>query len=160
MQEIKRPQFNLQDARLRNKLTNIERPEVEKNKINLKKLYKIIGIILVILILSISIFWILIQNQKYISKNWQAVFLSDGQVYFGKIVKQDKQDLILKDIYYLREKGSLQQGENSLNKITQDVSLIKLGTEIHGPEDEMRINRFHILFIEELKEYSKIVSAI
>ncbi|MBU4360425.1 hypothetical protein L6278_03165 [Candidatus Parcubacteria bacterium] len=165
MQEIHRPQssreLGIRDARLRQRLTNIEQPVMQSKKSGEeRKVIKSAGIILVLIILIAGIWWLIAQNQKYTSNNWQAVFLSDGQVYFGKIIKEDKQNLILENIYYLSEKGSLQQGENNINKIGQDVSLIKLGTELHGPQDQMRINRFHILFIEELKDNSKIVSAI
>ena len=40
------------------------------------------------------------------------------------------------------------------------ISLIKLGNELHGPTDEMRITRSHILFIEDLKNDSAVVLAI
>ncbi len=41
-----------------------------------------------------------------------------------------------------------------------DVSLLKLGNELHGPEDWMEINPAHILFIEELKPDGKVAKAI
>ena len=40
------------------------------------------------------------------------------------------------------------------------MSLIKLGEELHEPEDLMIINKDNILFIENLKADSKIVKAI
>jgi hypothetical protein len=40
------------------------------------------------------------------------------------------------------------------------VSLIKLGSELHGPEDQMSINRDQILFFENMKNSSKINEAI
>ncbi len=160
MQEIKKIYSN-EDTRIRQRLTNIERPVVAATKkFNLKKIIIIIVVVLFFIILLAGLFWIFNQNKNYASKNWQAVFLSDGQIYFGKIIKEDKQNLILENIYYLKDQGSLQQGSNNLNKVGQDVSLIKLGTELHGPQDQMRINQCHILFIEELKDNSKIVNAI
>ena len=41
-----------------------------------------------------------------------------------------------------------------------EFTLIKLGGELHGPKDQMTINRNQILFIEELKADSKVVTAI
>jgi hypothetical protein len=40
------------------------------------------------------------------------------------------------------------------------TSLVKLGEELHGPEDEMVINNEHIIFTERLKADSQVVSAI
>jgi hypothetical protein len=41
-----------------------------------------------------------------------------------------------------------------------NINIVKLGGELHGPTDEMRINRDTVLFIEDLKSDSKVVSAI
>jgi len=41
-----------------------------------------------------------------------------------------------------------------------EPGLIKLGNEIHGPADSMIITKDHILFIEQLKDDSKVVRAI
>jgi len=38
--------------------------------------------------------------------------------------------------------------------------VIKLGGEVHGPQDRMQINRQHILFVENLQDESKVVQAI
>src|SRR3989339_190500 len=42
---------------------------------------------------------------------YQAVFLSNGQVYFGKVTDANLQTLVLEDIYYLRSAGNLQTSE-------------------------------------------------
>ncbi|HOX40650.1 MAG TPA: hypothetical protein PK263_00480 [bacterium] len=85
----------------------------------------------------------------------QAVFLSNGQVYFGKIEKNENDFLVLKDIYYLKTQDSLKTPpENG------KISLIKLGEELHGPEDRMYINKDMILFYEDMKTNSKINEAI
>ncbi len=90
---------------------------------------------------------------------WQAVFLDNGQVYFGQAKNEDSETVILKDIYYLQVTKSLQPAEgNSAQQ--NEVSLVKLGNELHGPQDQMRINREHILFIEDLKTEGKVVKAI
>ncbi|NQU77649.1 hypothetical protein HQ544_03050 [Candidatus Falkowbacteria bacterium] len=93
------------------------------------------------------------------SGDWQATFLINGQVYFGHVVKETKDSVVLRDIYYLRVTEPLQQGEEATEK-SNELSLIKLGNELHGPEDEMRIVRNNILFIEDLKPDSKVSIAI
>jgi hypothetical protein len=96
------------------------------------------------------------------SGDWQAVFLSNGQVYFGKIVKESSKDVVVRDIYYLQVTQPLQRSGDQANQANQqnELSLVKLGNELHGPTDEMRINRDHVLFIENLKTDSRVVEAI
>ena len=88
---------------------------------------------------------------------WQAVFLSNGQVYFGNVAQLTGDTVVLRKIYYLQTSGSLQAGGEQQ---AQDLALVKLGAELHGPTDEMIISREHVLFIENLKPDSKVVKAI
>lgn len=93
------------------------------------------------------------------SGEWQAVFLSNGQVYFGQVINENAETVVLEDIYYLQVTRALQPAEGSTEQ-QNELSLVKLGNELHGPEDQMQINRAHILFIENLKEEGKVVRAI
>lgn len=97
------------------------------------------------------------------TEGYQAVFLSNGQVYFGKVAKLNHTYVELSDIYYLQLTKPLQTQEPPLEgeAATQSkLTLMKLGKEIHGPKDQMIINRRHVLFIENLKDDSKVVQAI
>lgn len=100
-------------------------------------------------------------NKKYLldkkSDERQAVFLTNGQVYFGYISHSNDQIVELEDIYYLKTTTDLQ---NNSTTTPPKVSLIKLGSELHGPEDQMFINRDQILFFENMKNSSKIMDAI
>jgi hypothetical protein len=87
----------------------------------------------------------------------QAVFLSNGQVYFGNIIEVNKDFLVLKNIYYLKEQSKLSPEEQTDDK---KISIIKLGDELHGPEDKMYISRNQVLFYENMKNSSKINEAI
>ena len=80
---------------------------------------------------------------------YQAVFLTNGQVYFGKVTDANNQTLILENIYYLRSAGNLQISEvknSTATSSTDNFSLFKLGNELHGPEDNMSINLSQVLF--------------
>lgn len=81
----------------------------------------------------------------------QAVFLNNGQVYFGKIGELNKDYLTMSDIYYLRVNQQVQPGQQASQN---DVSLAKLGCELHRPQDRMVINRSQIVFWENLKDDS------
>ncbi len=94
--------------------------------------------------------------------DYQAVFLINNQVYFGKLSDVASDFPVLRDIYYLQVEQQLQpvQGEEASQPAQPNVSLVKLGGELHGPVDEMRINREQILLIENLREDSNVVKAI
>lgn len=91
-------------------------------------------------------------------KGYQAVFLDNDQVYFGTITSVTKNELKLSDIYYLKSDEVSEGGNRKID--LNDVELIKLGGEIHGPSDEMAIARGHVLFIQSLKNDSKVVLSI
>lgn len=88
----------------------------------------------------------------------QAVFLTNGQVYFGQIKTINTQYLDLQDIYYLNSQSS--SGSNNSNSTPTSFSLVKLGCELHGPQDEMVINRQQVSFWENLKTDGKVAKAI
>jgi hypothetical protein len=92
---------------------------------------------------------------------YQAVFLNGGQVYFGKMIDVDRSTVAMKDIYYLRvnQNASAVQPE-SATQAQPDISLAKLGKELHGPEDVMFINKDQVLFWENLTNDGAVVKAI
>jgi hypothetical protein len=97
-------------------------------------------------------------GDEYMPNGTQAVFLTNGQVYFGTIQSKTDREVVLTGIYYLQSDRGVNTGANL--ETQQDIKLIKLGNELHGPEDYMELNRDHILFIENLKIDSKVVKAI
>ena len=92
-------------------------------------------------------------------KEYQAVFLTNGQVYFGKVSRVDGSYVKLTDIYYLQVQQQVQPKDSSSSQQPQ-VSLAKLGGELHGPEDVMYISRQQVLFWENLKDDGKVTKAI
>ncbi|MBD3281133.1 hypothetical protein GF391_00100 [Candidatus Uhrbacteria bacterium] len=95
--------------------------------------------------------------QESLPGNYHAVFLTNGQVYFGSVTKRGADEIVLEQIYYLQ---SDKQSVTHRLENQKELKLIKLGNELHGPEDMMYINRDHVLFIEPLKPDSKVVKAI
>ena len=91
---------------------------------------------------------------------YQAVFLTNGQVYFGKVSNVNGSYVKLTDIFYLQVQQSVQPDSKSSSSNNSQVSLAKLGSELHGPEDAMFISRQQVLFWENLKNDGKVVQAI
>jgi hypothetical protein len=98
----------------------------------------------------------LIQEDKY-----QAVFLDsqDGQVYFGKLDIYNEELYRLVDIYYVRVENPIQP-EGANQPVQPNISLAKLGNELHGPQDAMFIRRDKVLYWENLKDDGQVVTAI
>ncbi len=96
---------------------------------------------------------------------YQAVFLTTGEVYFGKMTVTSDGYLRLADVFYIQKKASEAKDEtNDLQQATNDagpqVELIKLGSEIHGPEDAMLISKDQVLYFENLKNDGTVVKSI
>lgn len=130
-----------------------------------------LGKVLVILLIVLSLLVIggsLMKGYQAISadqgvkgKQYQAVFLTNGQVYFGKVSSVDGSYVTLKDIYYLQVQQQVQPKDAKAADAAQpQVSLAKLGGELHGPEDIMYISREQVLFWENLKADGKVATAI
>jgi len=101
------------------------------------------------------------------SSGYQAVFLTNGQVYFGKMSNISEDYATLKDIYYLQVVQPPLQGQAADQAQAQQqaaaqpqISLVKLGNELHGPVDEMHISKSQVLFYEDMKDDSQVVKAI
>lgn len=126
---------------------------------------KIIVGVVVVLLLLIG-WWFFIRSSSVAgnidSGKVQAVFFTNGQVYFGKLRVVNSDYMKLTDIYYLQTKTA-QSGENPQETSTEsssNVELIKLGDEIHGPEDEMIFSKDQVLFFENLKKDGNVSSTI
>jgi len=98
------------------------------------------------------------------TSKYQAVFFTNGQVYFGKLQAFNSDYLKLTDIFYLQTQGATAAGstnpQNSSAEDTSSVQLIKLGSEVHGPEDAMVISKDQVLFYENLKSDGKVAQSI
>ena len=97
------------------------------------------------------------------SGKYQAVFFTNGQVYFGKLQSAGNEYMKLTDIYYLQTQAGSEADSANPQATTNDqsnVQLIKLGDEIHGPEDQMIISKDQVLFYENLKTNGKVAQSI
>lgn len=94
---------------------------------------------------------------KVNSDEWQAVFLTNNQVYFGHLKNYNREYVTLAGIFYLQVAEPLQQGATPPGP---GLNLVKLGGELHGPQDTMYIPKDKIMFWENLKTDSQVVRAI
>jgi hypothetical protein len=131
----------------------------------------VLGVTLLILVM-VGLFWSwwlfgrnipFNENKNVNTAEYQAVFLTNGQVYFGKLANLNNRYVTITDVYYLQvqqNSSSSLQGASSATSPSSQVSLVKLGNELHGPQDEMYISSQQMLFWENLKDSGKVVQAI
>jgi hypothetical protein len=100
------------------------------------------------------------ESKQIDSSKEQAVFLTNGQVYFGKIKAVNSKYLDLRSIYYLNVNQQNKQTDPNQQPAQSNISLIKLGCELHGPVDQMVINRDQVTFWENLKSDGQVAKAI
>jgi hypothetical protein len=137
----------------------VESRESAQNKSS-KTPWVILGIIVVALVVLGVVFRDKMFKKSTTTANYQAVFLTNGQVYFGKLSNANRDYVTVKDIYYLQVGPQQGSGAPATTTPSQSISLVKLGNELHGPTDEMHISRSQILFYEDLKEDGQVVTAI
>jgi hypothetical protein len=95
---------------------------------------------------------------KYVdSSKLQAVFLNSGQVYFGNIHTLNNQYVVLGNVYYLQSASTDATKTATANN---NISLVKLGCELHQPYDQMVINRDQVTFWENLKTDGQVAKAV
>ena len=83
---------------------------------------------------------------------YQAVVLSNGSVYFGKLEGYGTKFPVLYDVYYV------QSGTNPETKQVTNV-LVKRGKELHAP-DRMYLNPSQIVMVEPVGRASKVAQLI
>lgn len=100
---------------------------------------------------------------------YQAVFLKEGQPVFGKLAVFNSKYFKLTDIFYLQSDtnqptdgngDSTQNPASTANSSSQDFKLVKFGSEIYGPEDEMMIPKDQVLYYLNLSSDGKVTQTI
>lgn len=129
----------------------------------MKKTSIVILIVVILVAIAYMVFFRSKNNLVVDPSKYQAVFVSNGQVYFGKVSGEKKDYVSVSDVYYMVLKQPLQNqkadGTDTQDQTKPEYTLVKLGKEMHGPTS-MSINKDQILFIENLSDDSKVVSTI
>lgn len=81
---------------------------------------------------------------------YQAVFLTNGQTYFGRYYDRIGAYAKIEDVYYI------QQLQGADPQQPSDARLVRRGAELHAPESRMLVPKTAILFVEDLKSDSPI----
>ena len=110
----------------------------------------VVVVVISVLFLTNSVKYSRYDKNDFIDSNaYQAIFLTNDQIYFGRLKNISSDYLLLSDVYYVKiNEGGAGQ-------------LVKLGLgEPHKPKDEMIINQDQVLFWENLNADSPVVNTI
>lgn len=133
------------------------------NKSKISRVAIIVAIAAVVVALGAVLVWKVAMSPTLVKKDqYQAVFLTNGQVYFGKLENGGPQFLRLEDVYYLQTNQDPQKNSDAAktDSADQTQTLIRLGKEIHGPDNEMLISRDQVLFFENISNDGTVGKAI
>lgn len=94
----------------------------------------------------------LMQPKVVLDSDYQAVFMTGGQVFFGRLEGAGSPYPVLREVYYV---------QNQVNPETKQSTtvLLRRGKEWHGPRS-MVLNAQHILMIESVSPDSKVAQLI
>ncbi len=81
---------------------------------------------------------------------YQAVFLTNGQTYFGRYYDRIGAYAKIEDVYYLQQTQAADPDAASATRI------VRRGQELHEPASRMLIPKTAILFVEDLADSSPI----
>jgi hypothetical protein len=81
---------------------------------------------------------------------YQAIFLTNGQTYFGRYYDRIGAYAKIEDVYYLQDGQATDAGG------TTDTRIVRRGRELHEPSTRMLIPKTAILFVEDLTDASPI----
>lgn len=135
------------------------RPGKRGRRFTRKQLISGCVIALAVVALILGGYWYMHRNDQRIERNqYQAVFLNDGKVFFGKLQNINGQYITVTDAYYTQEQGA--SGGDGAAASSPSVKLIKVGDETYGPEGSMSIESSNVLFWQNLRADSKVAKAI
>lgn len=161
------------EPRTRSRLTDSSRknmkikrgvPKFDIDGAKLKIIGAVAGAVVIIIVLAMWLMSVFANNDTNVgvdSSKYQAVLLTNGEAYLGKLTILNQQYLKLEDIFYLKPQTETENDEGTQGTAAdQSVQLIKFGGEVQGPEDEMIIARDQVLYFQNLKPKGKASVAI
>ena len=81
---------------------------------------------------------------------YQAVFLANGQTYFGHYLDRLGPYVKVENAFYIAQQPTAEEGQ------TPESRIIRRGSELHQPLPFVLIPKSAILFVEDLRQDSQV----
>ncbi|MFH1822487.1 MAG: hypothetical protein ABH830_02185, partial [Patescibacteria group bacterium] len=148
-----------------------EMNKADFNRINKPKLrrvnepiFKRIIILLAIIMAGAIIYWLFFhgggEKVKENTTLWYSIKLVNGEIYYGQIIDIKADPVVVNNVYYNYDQLNAEPNAATDKAGTSNIRLVKRGKETHGPDGTMDIVRAQILYMEPLREDSKVLRAI
>lgn len=120
----------------------------------------LIGLVIVAVVLVGAMYIIDRAGEQPDGGQYQAVFLTNGQVYFGKLSGLGGDYVTLKDVYVVQSQDNVTQTNPSPEPESRlTLSRLDQNKLIH-PEQEMTIAKTSLLFWENMQDDAEVVKKI
>lgn len=125
---------------------------------------RVVFFLALILIGGIIYFMFFVKEKKETGNqtaDWYAVKLINGEEYYGEIADTKSDPIVINNVYYNYDQ--IKDGvidKNYSPDETANLRLVKRGKEVHGPDGSMDIVRAQVVYMEPLKDDSKVLKAI
>ena len=128
-------------------------------------LYRRIAVALAVVIALFAVYWLVFRQtpdgetaiKTTAGPKWYMVKLINGETYYGRIADTGADPVVLEAVYYNYDQlnpGGTETEEGG------NLKLVKRGKETHGPAGTMNIVRAQVVYMEPLKDDSKVLKAI
>lgn len=107
-------------------------------------------------LLAAFVWWLIPKGQQIDSSQYQAVYLANGQMYFGKLQNTEGTYLYMKSPY-------MPQSTTDSSSQTTDATtgtIVRVKNQLWGPEDSIAIRADQVAFWQNLRNDSKVTQAI
>lgn len=81
---------------------------------------------------------------------YQAVFLANGQTYFGHYLDRLGPYVKVENAFYIQQAPTVEEGQ------TPESRIVRRGSELHQPLPSVLIPKTAILFVEDLRPDSQV----
>ena len=144
----------------------INRPANSNGSDGKDTVYKL-AIFILVIIIALGFYLFVNKNKEVESvknesnKNfWYSVKLINGEVYYGQIKDTGADPVVLENVYYNYDQINSEQDMDGEKQESGNLRLVKRGKETHGPDGSMSIVRTQVVYMEALREDSKVLKAI
>lgn len=100
------------------------------------------------------------ESQYVDGSKFQAVYLNDQEVFFGKIKTINSRFVDLQDVFSTNNPSALKAAATSKSASTTASSIVKPDCNAYGSYDEMIISRSDVRYWQNLRPDSQVVQAI
>lgn len=108
-----------------------------------------LAVLAFVAVFALTRYWDFVLTSPF-SARYQAVFLANGQTYFGHYLERLGPYVKVEHAFYITQQPTAEEGQ------TPESRIIRRGSELHQPLPFVLIPKSAILFVEDLRADSQV----